>query len=165
MKKTLASPNLWFALLLLLANGAAWARALSPQDPAMVVQPRLEPDLAALRDRLIEGDHSGESFRIEVTDQEAAEHLISDEGTVGHAGAVLFIWRQTQELAGQAVEIRAGSTGGHAVLEVATDRVVAVLVADDLGGIEGQRLLQQRFGQGWKCCENPIPKRCSGLGG
>jgi hypothetical protein len=73
MKKTLGSPNLWFALLLLLANGAAWAHALSPQGPTMVVQPRLEPDLATLRERLIEGGHSGEPFRVEVTDQEAAE--------------------------------------------------------------------------------------------
>jgi len=73
VKRTLKSPNLWFALLLLLVNGAAWAHALAPQGPVIAVEPRLEADVATLREQLIEGGHSGEPFRVEVTNQEAAE--------------------------------------------------------------------------------------------
>ncbi len=67
--------NVWFALLLLVANGAAWAQALAAAGPVVVVEPRLEPGLADLRQRLAEGNHSGEPFTIEVTDQEAAEAI------------------------------------------------------------------------------------------
>ena len=75
MKRTCRSPNFWFALILLIANGAAWAYALAPEGPAVKVEPRLEPELAALRDKLIEGGHSGEAFVMEVTDHEAAETI------------------------------------------------------------------------------------------
>lgn len=73
--RTLKSLSFWFALVLLAANGAAWAYALAPQGPAVEVQGRLEPGLADLRDRLIEGGHSGEPFKLEITDQEAAETI------------------------------------------------------------------------------------------
>lgn len=75
MKTMLGRLNVWFALLLILANGAAWAQALAPEGPAVVVQPRLEPGLADLRQRLTEGGHGGEPFSIEVTDREAAETI------------------------------------------------------------------------------------------
>ena len=75
MKRTLLNPNLWIALVLLVANGAAWVYALAPEGPAVEVQPRLAPDVAALRDRLGEGSHSGELFTVEITDQEAAETI------------------------------------------------------------------------------------------
>jgi hypothetical protein len=73
MKRTLRSANFWIALALLIANGVAWTYALMPAGPAVEVQPVLEPDIAELRERLIEGGHSGEPFSLEVTDQEAAE--------------------------------------------------------------------------------------------
>jgi hypothetical protein len=75
MKRTVTNPSFLFALVLLLANGAMWAYTLAPEGPAVQVEPRLEPDLADLRDRLREGGHSGEPFTIEVTDQEAAETI------------------------------------------------------------------------------------------
>jgi hypothetical protein len=75
MKRMITSFNFWIALALLLANGAAWAYALAPDGPAVKVEPRLEPQLAELRARLIEGGHSGEPFSLEVTDQEAAETI------------------------------------------------------------------------------------------
>ena len=75
MKRTLTSLNLWIALLLLAANGAAWAYALAPEGLALKVAPRLEPDMAALRQKLNEGGHNGEPFTVEVTDQEAAETI------------------------------------------------------------------------------------------
>jgi hypothetical protein len=75
MKRTLANPSFWIALLLLAANGIAWAYALTPEEAAVTVEPRLEPDIAALRQKLIEGGHSGEPFSVEVTDQEAAETI------------------------------------------------------------------------------------------
>ena len=75
VRRTLKNPSFWIALLLLVANGVAWAYALAPEGPAVVVEPRLEPDIADLRQRLIEGGHSGEPFSLEVTDQEAAETI------------------------------------------------------------------------------------------
>jgi hypothetical protein len=75
VKKTVGSPSFWFALILLLANGLAWTYALAPEGPTVTVEPRLESDLAALREKLIEGGHSGEPFTMEITDQEAAETI------------------------------------------------------------------------------------------
>jgi hypothetical protein len=75
MKRTILSVNLWIAVGLLLANGAAWVYALAPAAAAVRVEPRLEPDLANLRAKLIEGGHSGEPFSLDITEQEAAESL------------------------------------------------------------------------------------------
>ncbi len=74
-KGAVFNPNLWFALALLLANGAMWAYALIPEGTAVQVEPRLEPGLADLRDRLREGGHGGEPFILEITDQEASETI------------------------------------------------------------------------------------------
>jgi hypothetical protein len=52
-----------------------WASALAPEGAAVAVEPRLEPDIADLRQRLIEGGHRGEPFTLEVTDEEAAETI------------------------------------------------------------------------------------------
>ena len=73
MKRILASLNFWIALVLLAANGAAWAYALAPEGPPVKAVPRLESDLAALRQKLREGGHNGEPYTVELTDQEAAE--------------------------------------------------------------------------------------------
>jgi hypothetical protein len=75
IKRTLKSPGFWIALLLLVANGLAWAYALAPEAGAVQVEPRLAPDIADLRDRLVEGGHSGEPFTVHVTDQEAAQTI------------------------------------------------------------------------------------------
>lgn len=74
-KRTLANPSFWIALVLLVANGIAWVYALSPAGPALIVEPRLAPDIAELRDRLVEGGHNGEAFTVEITDQEAEETI------------------------------------------------------------------------------------------
>jgi hypothetical protein len=73
--KAVGNPNFWFALILLLANGAAWAYALAPEGPAVVVEPRLASSVASLRQTLIEGGHGGEPFTLEITDREAAETI------------------------------------------------------------------------------------------
>lgn len=75
IKRTLKSPNFWIALVLLVTNGMAWVYALAPEGPAVMVAPRLEPDITELRQRLVEGGHSGEPFHMEITDREAAETL------------------------------------------------------------------------------------------
>ncbi|MBN1660399.1 MAG: hypothetical protein JXA93_18515 [Anaerolineae bacterium] len=67
--------SLWFTLVLLVANGVAWAYALAPGDLLVDIEPQIEPDLADLRQRLREGGHSGESFSVEVTDLEAAQTI------------------------------------------------------------------------------------------
>ena len=68
----LKNPGAWILLLLLLANLIAWFSALSPGE-IRLIEPRLESDLAELRDRLWEGGHSGEPFSVIVTNQEAEE--------------------------------------------------------------------------------------------
>lgn len=70
----LKSPGLWILAVLLIANGIAWVSALAPAE-VRVVEPRLEPGLADLRERLIEGGHSGEPFAVVVTNQEAEETI------------------------------------------------------------------------------------------
>ncbi len=75
LKRAISNPNLWIALILLLANGAAWAYALAPAGPAATVQPRLEPGIAELAQQVSEGGRSGEPFDLEITDQEAAETI------------------------------------------------------------------------------------------
>jgi hypothetical protein len=75
VKKIVGSLSFWFALILLLANGAMWAYALAPKEPAVTVEPRLAPGVADLRQKLIEGGHSGEPFTLEITDQEAADTI------------------------------------------------------------------------------------------
>ncbi|MGD8627340.1 MAG: hypothetical protein PVJ34_22600 [Anaerolineae bacterium] len=75
IKRALTSVNFWIALILLAANGAAWAYALAPEGPAAQVEARLAPDLADLRRRLGEGGHGGEAYVVEVTDQEVAETI------------------------------------------------------------------------------------------
>jgi hypothetical protein len=67
--------NLWIAVVLLAANGLAWATALSTRGPAYVVEPVLEPSLDDLRTRLRDGTHHGEGFALHVTAQEASESI------------------------------------------------------------------------------------------
>ena len=76
MIRTLLKPiNLWIALALLIANGLAWAAALASSGPSYIAEPILEPSLADLRNRIIEGGHSGEQFELHVTGREAAESI------------------------------------------------------------------------------------------
>ncbi|MBU0496232.1 MAG: hypothetical protein KKA73_24305 [Chloroflexi bacterium] len=70
----LSKPNLWIVLALLMANGVAWFFALTPQE-VRVVEPRLAPDLVALRQRLGEGANPGETFTVVVTNQEVEESI------------------------------------------------------------------------------------------
>lgn len=149
VKKRLGSPSLWFALILLLANGAAWAYAVAPQGAALVVEPRLEPDLAALRDQLNEGGHSGEPFRLEVTNQEAAETIawyLERHPQVPFGEPQVFITPAgimamgTAEIAG----LRVGLTGS-AQVEL-RDGILYVTVVDlDVAGVAVPGFVQDRI--------------------
>lgn len=75
MHRALRSPHLYIALILTVANILAWTVALRPAIPLYQAQPILEPDLADLRARLIEGGHSGETFELHITDREAADTI------------------------------------------------------------------------------------------
>lgn len=75
MRRALRSPHLYVALVLTVAAVLAWGSALRPAGPLYQAQPVLESDLADLRNRLIEGGHSGERFELRITDQEAAETI------------------------------------------------------------------------------------------
>lgn len=149
MNKALKSPNLWFALLLLLANGTAWAHALSPQGRGMAVEPRLEPDLAALRGRLIEGGHSGEPFRVEVTNQEAAETVawyLDRHPSIPFGEPQVFITPEGIVASGVAriAGLRVGLTGSAAV-ELRGGVPYVTLVDLDVAGVAVPGFVQARI--------------------
>jgi hypothetical protein len=149
IKRTLKSLSFWFALLLLLANGLAWAYALAPEGPAVAVEPRLEPEIAELRQCLIEGGHSGEAFSLEVTDQEAAETIAwylerhpnvpfgEPQVSITPAGVTA---RGVAEIAG----LRLGLSG-RAEIEL-RDGVPTVTLADlDVAGVAVPGFVQDRI--------------------
>jgi hypothetical protein len=125
--------------MLLVANGLMWAYALGPEGPAIEVEPRLEPDLADLRERLIEGGHSGESFTIEITDQEAAETIawyLKPRPNIPFRDPQVFITPDGVAATGVAeiAGLRVGLTGeAHIVLD---DGVPIVKLGDlDVAGV------------------------------
>lgn len=67
--------NLWIVLALLVANGMAWALTFAAREPTHVVEPKLDLELADLRERLIEGTHHGESFEVTLTNLEAEQSI------------------------------------------------------------------------------------------
>ncbi|MCX7681284.1 MAG: hypothetical protein N2508_04855 [Anaerolineae bacterium] len=73
--RRLRTLSLMFALVLLVANGLAWAGAFEPVGPTYPVEPVLESGLAELRDKLRAGGHGGERFELHITDQEAANSI------------------------------------------------------------------------------------------
>ncbi len=72
MSRLWRAKNLWIALLLLTANGLAWMNATSGEDLPQV-EPRLHPEIAAIRENVWSGEASGEPFSIVITEQMAAE--------------------------------------------------------------------------------------------
>jgi hypothetical protein len=66
--------NFWIALALLAANALAWLSA-PPGWELIEVEPRMAPEIAAIRDKVQAGGASGESFRVVITDQQAAETI------------------------------------------------------------------------------------------
>ncbi len=64
--------NAWILLVLLLANVLAWLGS-APVDLSPAVEPRLDPQIAAIREKLISGQAAGQHFEIVITDQMAAE--------------------------------------------------------------------------------------------
>jgi hypothetical protein len=72
---SLRNASLWIAMALLAVNGLGWALASSAREPAYVVEPKLDPDLADLRDRIIEDTHHGEPFELRLTNLEAEQGI------------------------------------------------------------------------------------------
>lgn len=149
IKRTLLNPNLWFALVLLVANGAAWAYALAPEGPAVEVQPHLAPDVADLRDRLLEGGHSGEAFTLEVTNREAAETIawyVSRNPQIPFREPQVFITpagisaRGVAEIAG----LRVGLSG-RAVIELRDGVPIVTLEDLDVAGVAVPGFVQNRI--------------------
>jgi hypothetical protein len=148
-KRVLANPSFWIALVLLTANGLAWAYALAPEGPAAVVEPRLEPDLADLRQRLIEGGHSSETFEVEITNQEAAETIawyLDRRPNIPFRDPQVFIEsdgiaaRGMAEIAG----LRVGLSG-KAYMEL-RDGVPIIRLGDlDVGGVAVPGFVQDRI--------------------
>jgi hypothetical protein len=141
--------SLLFALLLIAANAAAWVYALAPQDSIVEVDPQLEPDLADLRRRLIEGGHSGATFGVEVTDLEAAQTItwyLSNHPRIPFRSPQVSITpggieaRGVAEIAGLRVPLR-----GTARI-VLHDGVPDVTLVDlDVGGVAVPPLVRSRI--------------------
>jgi hypothetical protein len=64
--------NLWILLALLLSNGLAWLSSIPARLPP-AVQPRLDPQIATIREKIFSGQAAGEHFEIVITDQMASE--------------------------------------------------------------------------------------------
>jgi hypothetical protein len=149
MKRILKSVNFWIAFLLLAANGVAWAYALAPEGPAIEVKPRLEADLAALRQKLIEGRHSGEPFTIDITDQEAAETIawyLDRHPNVPFRDPQVFIRPDgiTAKGVAEVAGLRVGLTGRAAIRLL--DGVPLVTVEDlDLAGVAVPGFVRDRI--------------------
>ncbi len=149
IKRALTNPSFWIALVLLTANGLAWAYALAPESAAVVLEPRLEPDLADLRQRLIEGGHSGEPFQIEITDQEAAETIawyLDRHPRIPFRDPQVFIEpdgvaaRGVAEIAG----LRVGLSG-KAYIELLEGVPIVRLGDLDVGGVAVPGVVQNRI--------------------
>lgn len=72
MKRLRRLRNLWIALGLLLANALAWSNAGSLQT-LPEVEPRLDPQIVLIREKLWSGKAKGEPFEIVITERMAAE--------------------------------------------------------------------------------------------
>ena len=149
MKYAFKRPNVWIALLLLLANGAAWAYALAPAGPAVKVEARLEADVAALRQQLIEGGHGGETFGLEITDQEAAETIawyLARHPNVPFANPQVSI-RPTGIIATGVTEIAGLRVGinGQAHIELRNSIPVVTLAGLDVAGVGIPRFVRERI--------------------
>jgi len=66
--------NFWIALGLLLGNLFAWV-STAPATTLPPVEPRLDPQIARIRQNLWSGTHKGEPFSIVITEQMAAEAI------------------------------------------------------------------------------------------
>jgi hypothetical protein len=149
--KVLTNPSVWFAVVLLLANGVMWSRALAPEGPAVEVQARLAPDIADLRQRLVEGGHTGEPFTVEVTNQEAAETIawyLGRHPNIPFGEPQVFIRPASIEARGVAeiAGLRVGLTG-QAYIEL-RDGVPIVTLGDlDVAGVAVPGFVRDRIQQ------------------
>ncbi len=146
----LNKPNLWILAVLLIANGVAWAGAMAPGE-ARVVEPRLAPDLADLRARLIEGGHSGESFTVVVTDREAEETIawyLSRHPRVPFANPRVEIHPEVVEAWGQA-HVAGLRVGLHGRARIVLRDGVPVVTVEELGmaGLSVPGFVRQRIQQ------------------
>jgi hypothetical protein len=73
--RALRNPNLWIVVALLVANGLAWSLTVAAREPPYVAEPKLDPELADLRERIIEGTHHGEPYEITLTNLEAEQGI------------------------------------------------------------------------------------------
>jgi hypothetical protein len=146
----LKRPNLWIVALLLIANGLAWASALAPGE-VRIIEPRLEPDLAALRERLIEGGHSGEPFTVVVTNQEAEETIawyLDRHPRVPFANPHVEIHPHVIDARGEA-NVAGLRVGLHGRAQIVLQDGVPVVTVKDLGmaGLSVPGFVRQRIQQ------------------
>lgn len=73
MKWLRRTRNWWIALALLAAWGVSWLGAAGPQVNWPEVEPRLAPEIAAIREKAIAGESGGQAFSIVITQESASQ--------------------------------------------------------------------------------------------
>jgi hypothetical protein len=141
---------LWILALLLLANGVAWVSALAPRE-IRFIEPRLEADLAALRERLIEGGHAGEPFTVVVTNQEAEETIawfLDRHPRVPFANPRVDIGQDLIEAWGEA-NVAGLRVGLHGRARIVLQDGLPIVTVEDLGmaGLAVPGFVRQRIQQ------------------
>jgi hypothetical protein len=151
IRRALTSLSFWFAVVLLLTNGVMWSRVLAPGGPAVRVDPILAPDIASLRQRLVEGGHSGEPFTLEVTNQQAAETIawyLSRHPSIPFGEPQVVIRPGSIEARGVAeiAGLRVGLTG-EAYIELRDGVLIVTLGRLDVAGVAVPGLIRDRIQQ------------------
>jgi hypothetical protein len=67
--------NLWIAIGLVVANLFAWATILLAAAHPHIVDPIMDPEIKALLDYIHSGEHSGETWKITLTELEAEQTI------------------------------------------------------------------------------------------
>jgi hypothetical protein len=67
--------NVWIGVVLISANLFAWSGLLLAAPEPYMVEPIRDPEIVALLDYIRSGDHSGETWKVTLTEQEAEQTI------------------------------------------------------------------------------------------
>ena len=67
--------NFWAAILLVIANLFAWGQVISSATEAYVVDPIRDPEIEELLNYIYSGEHSGETWEVDLTELEAEQTI------------------------------------------------------------------------------------------
>ncbi len=67
--------NFWIATLLIITNLIAWGDLLMARSAPYIVDPVRDPEIVTLLDYIRSGDHSGETWKVTLTELEAEQTI------------------------------------------------------------------------------------------